>query len=586
MSSSLIAAAIAVGVGLGWLEWRRPDRAWRRRRVVATLAAAAALVLLAGSGGGGRTSAGTAVVATEGATPSAVRRLADSAHAPIYVLARAGEARRFGAAARPAPDIASLLRETPGISRLIVIGWGLDSTELADAGPRPISFVPAPVPPGIATIRWPRLVPLGGRLVARGSTIGVAAGSRVELVGPEGVADTGRIARDSTFVLGTRPRAAGQLRYALRLTLDGGKVVAETIGTDIVNRPPPSVLVLDRSPSFESRYLEDWLRDAGGALAVRTEISRGRYRTRYLNRSAADLSRLSVATLHSFDVVVLGTRTLADLQPADRSALESAVRDGGLGIVLRADDAMLRGGRMTEGLSLTASGGVDRTARLTWAGDSGGGHPVELAPVTLRGDAATRVLVTDSAGHPVAAWRREGAGAVAVTLVATPSRWRLGGEAERFASYWSLVLGAVSRPPGAAWDALGPAIVDRPLTLVRLGADSAPAAVVESPEGARDSVFLAQDVIVPPRWEATYWPRTSGWHRVSGDSVTLDFDVTAAGWRTLEAAARGRATAERATTVAQTAKGNAPGEPRRIPAILLFGVFVGAAAVLWTSAPR
>jgi hypothetical protein len=38
--------------------------------------------------------------------------------------------------------------------------------------------------------------------------------------------------------------------------------------------------------------------------------------------------------------------------------------------------------------------------------------------------------------------------------------------------------------------------------------------------------------------------------------------------------------------VAQTANRNAPGEPRRIPAIVLFGVFVGAAAVLWTGAPR
>lgn len=587
MTPLLIGAAVAAGLGLAWLEWRRPDRALRTRRIAATVAAAGSLVLLAwGGGDGGRTDALTAVVATGGATPSAVRRLADSAHARVYVLPRAGDARPFGSAARPTPDIATLLRDAPSISHLVVAGWGLDSTELADVGRRPITFMPAPIPPGIATVRWSTLVPLGGRLVVRGSTTGVPAGTLIELAGPQGIADTGRIASDSTFVLGTRPRAAAHMRYALRIALGGGRVVAETLGTAVIDRPPPSILLLDRSPSFESRYLEDWLRDAGGSLAVRTEISRGRYRTRYLNRAAGDLSRLSAAALRSFDIVLLGTRTLAELPPADRSALESAVRDGGLGVVLRAEDPILQGGGVLEGLSLAATGGIDRVSRLAWTGDSGGGRPVGLAPLTLRGDAGTRPLVTDSAGRPVAAWRRQGAGAVAVTLVTTPSRWRLGGEAERFASYWSLLLGAASRPPGAEWDVAGPAMVNRPLRLARLGPDTAPAAVVEAPDGGRDSLFLAQDVIVPSRWEGSYWPRTSGWHRVSGDSLGLDFDVAATGWRTLEAATLRRATAERAAVVTASTKRNAPGLPRRIPAILLFGIFVGSTAVLWSSAPR
>ena len=585
MNPLLIVAAIAGGLALAGLEWRRPDRAFRRRRTAAAAAAVGSLALLAGrSDDSGRAEAGAAIVATEGATPSVVRRLADSAHAPIYVLARAGDARSFGAAARPTPDIAAIMRDAPSIGRLIVTGWGLDSAELADAGRRSLTFIPEPIPPGVATVRWSSQVPLGGRLVVRGSTTGVPAGSLIQLIGPEGIADTGRITPDSTFVLGVRPPAAAHLRYALRIALAGGSVVAETLGTAVVDRPPPSVLILDRAPSFESRYLEDWLRAAGGSLAVRTAISRGRYRTRYLNRSTADLSRLTVSALRSFDVVVLGMRTLAGLPPAERSALVSAVRDGGLGVVLRADDARPGGGAMLEGFSLAASGSSDRTSRLAWAGDSGG-QPVGLAPLALGGDAGTRPLATDSGGRPVAAWRRQGVGAVAVTLATTPSRWRLSGETERFASYWSLLLGAVSRPPAAQWEAAGPAMVDRPLRLVRFGPDTAPAAIVEAPD-ARDSVFLAQDLIVPSRWEATYWPRTSGWHRIGGDSLALDFDVAATGWRTLEATALHRMTAERAAAITPSTKRNAPGGPRRIPAILLFGVFVGAAAALWSGDPR
>lgn len=585
MSPLLLAAALAAAVGLGWLEWRRRDRALRGRRIAAAVAAVVSLVLLAVGDSARTVSTDTAVVATEGATPSVVRHLADSTAAPVYLLDRAGDARAFGGSARPTADLASLLRAAPSLRRLVIAGWGLDSVELAELGERPITFVPAPVPPGIATIRWPGTVPLGGRLTVRGTTVGVPAGTPILLVGPQGVVDSGRIAADSTFVLETRPPAAARLRYALRIPIRG--VVAETAGVAVVDRAPPRILVLDHSPSFESRYLEDWMRDAGGALAIRTEISRGRYRTRYLNSSAADLNRLSGPALRSFDVVVLGTRTLAALQPPERAALESAVRDEALGVVLRAEAPAARGSGLLAGFSFAPGGGIDRIARVGWAGDSSGRRAVGLAPLTLQGDAATRTLAVDSAGNSVAAWRRAGAGAVAVTLVATPSRWRLGGESERFAAYWSLLLGTVSRPPVSGWEATGPAMVDRPLRLVRFGPDTAPAVMVEAPDGRRDSVFLSQDLIVPSRWEGSYWPRTAGWHRLSGDSLALDFDVAAAGWRTLEATDRERTTAERAAIVtASTPQRTAPGGPRRIPPIVLFVAFVGATAVLWSSGPR
>jgi hypothetical protein len=585
VNSLLLAAAAAAAAGLGWLEWRRPDRAFRARRVAAVIAASATLTFLAAGHGATRATGNTAIVATAGAVPARVRRLADSAGAPVYVLSEAGDARTFGGGARPMPDIAALVRAEPSVRRLVITGWGLDSTGLAAAGDRSIIFVPAPIPPGIATVRWPGVVPLGSRLVVRGTTIGLRPGTPIQLTGPDGAADSGRIAQDSTFVLGTRPPAVARLRYALRLLPTGGPVITETLGAAIVDRPPPRVLILDRSPSFESRYLEDWLRDAGGSLAVRTEISRGRYRTRYLNR-AAELGRLTASALRSFDVAVLGTRTLAALEPSERATLESAVRDSGLGVVLGAEDAAPHGTGLLEGFSLRASGGVDRTSRLVWDGDSAGRRAVGIAPLVLGGDDAIRSLASDSAGNAVAAWRRSGAGAVAVSLVTTPSRWRLGGEPKQFAAFWSLLLGAAGRPAAAGWEMTGPALVDRPLRLARLGPDTTPAAVVDGPDGGRDSMFLAQDVIVPTRWEGSYWPRTPGWHRVSGDSLALDFDVRAGGWATLEAAALHRVTAERAAAVIPSRTRAAPPSPRRIPSIVLFGVFLGSAAVLWSSGRR
>ena len=140
-------AALVAALGLGWLEGRRLDRALRGRRIAAAVAAVVSLALLATSHTARVVSTDTAIVATEGATPSLVRHLADSAAAPVYLLDRAGDPRAFGGGARPTPDLAALLRAVPSLRRLVIAGWGLDSVELAEAGDRPITFVPAPVPP-------------------------------------------------------------------------------------------------------------------------------------------------------------------------------------------------------------------------------------------------------------------------------------------------------------------------------------------------------------------------------------------------------------------------------------------------------
>lgn len=553
-------------------------------RGAATLLAAASLAALALPRPAAPTASAAALVVTRGASVPRVRHLADSSRAAVYVLDAAGDARRFGAGAQPAPDLAWILRRSPGTARWLVSGWGLDEAELTQAGGRPITFAAEAPPPGIATIRWSAAVPLGGRLVVRGTTTGLAPGTLLRLDGPAGGADSARTAEDSTFTLSARPSAEGRFRYIVRASPGRAPAAGDTLGVSVVRRPTPAVLILDASPSFESRYLEDWLRRSGGSLAARTAISRARFRTRYVNRPADDLGRLTPEALQRFDVVLLDAAALAGMPAADRVALETAVREGGLGVVVAEGAGAPPSGTLLHGFSVAALAGGERTARLAWDGESGRAL-VGIAAFRLTGDDAVRALVTDSSGGVVAAWRRQGAGAVALTLVTTPSRWQLGGEPERFASYWSLLLGAAARPPRLQWVATAPALVDQPMRLVRLGPDTTTTAVIDSPDGTHDSLFLAQDPITPTRWEGTWWPRAGGWHRVNGGSASLDFLATG-GWQTATAVARHRATLEHAGGSTDPARRNAPGIPRRVVDAILFAVFLAAVTVLWSRRAR
>ena len=554
-------------------------------RAMALLVAAGSLAGLSLSAPrGSRGAAATIVVAAPGATPALVRRTADSARAPVFVLSGAGDVLRFGSGAEGAPDLAWILRRSPGIGRIIVAGWGLDDAELDQASGRTIVLASgrpgeAPLPAGVATVRWTGSVPEGTALTLRGSTAGLPVGTVVRIVGPDGGGDSAHTAPDSTFVLSVRPAVEGRLEFLVSAGAGARGAVPDTLGVAVTRARPPALLILDASPSFESRYVEDWLRQRGGSLALRTEISRNRYRTHFVNRPTAELSRLTPELLRGFDLVLLDARTLRGLPAAEQQVLAAATSTG-LGVILIADAAPPAMTPLLTGLPLTAVGGGIRAGRVTWEKESGRAR-VDLAPFRLPADDETRVLATDSAGATVTAWRRRGGGAVAVSLVLTPSRWRLGGESELFATYWSRLIGAVARPPQVRWEVSQPARVDAPMQLVRAGADSGAAVVIETPGGERDSLYLAQDPVTTTRWEGSYWPRAGGWYRVIGDSAAPGFYVSS-GWAAAAAAARRRATVERARASSHSRADRAPGRSRRIPDFLLFALFLTAVTVLWS----
>ena len=387
----------------------------------------------------------------------------------------------------------------------MVTGWGLDDDELDQAEGRTIKLASgqtggAALPAGIATVRWSSSVPEGTALTVRGSTTGLPVGTVVRLSAPGAAGDSARTAADSTFALSVRPAAEGRFEYVVSAGPSHAGAAADTIGVAVTRARPPALLILDASPSFESRYLEDWLRQRGGSMALRTEVSRNRYRTRFLNRPTAELTPLSPELLRAFDLVLLDGRTLRGLPAGEQRMLTAAAsagtrgRAGGRCCAAARDSSLRRTSART--------GERRRSLEPRDVGNGVGPGPGGSRTAPLAADDETRVLATDSAGAAVAAWRRRGGGAVAVSLVLTPSRWRLSGERELFAAYWSRLIGTVARTPEVRWEVSEPARVDAPMQLVREGTDSGEAVAIEAPDGSRDPLYLAQDPVRSgTRWE-------------------------------------------------------------------------------------
>jgi hypothetical protein len=516
-----ILAILLLGGGLIGIEARRSDRKRRVLRIaaigVATLALAG-LVLLAGPT---PASYERLTIVTPGARepsrPRGVIRVGDTGDPrSLATLGAAGDELRHARS-------------------LTVLGWGFLPDELPPfALPKIVHRAPA-LPRGVTALDAPTIVMRGRVELATGDSAWVV------LEDPGGPRDSMRVGADEPwFAVSDRPRAAGAVDYRLRVTGAGWERI-DTAGVWVAGRRPPSVLILEGSPSFETGFLKRWLSGRGGAVGIRTTVSRDRYRTETLN-GAAPPAALNERLLKAYDLIVADAEALKSISAEEREALMRSVRDGGGFLLAGAADRYLAGtkGEGFCGFATVARGsGETRLVRPTWSeAPRPGRTAIRAGPVVLAKRAGT-ALVKDGQGDVLAAMKRLGDGAVAVTVLEAPSRWVLEGDDELFAGYWAALIGAVARDTAARFriEGVAPVLPDHRLGLELRARTVGGPIVVIAPSGLSDTVALAQDPLDPARWTGLYWPRQPGWHRVAG--ADAGFKVQQAGaWTGVEAATR------------------------------------------------
>jgi hypothetical protein len=520
------------------------------------------------------------VLATPGADAATVRRLADSLGG-VPVL---GEARA--------------VRRLASLRRVHVVGWGLDPETWHEMDSIPVTFHPAAVAAGISRISWPAMVPLGDDVVVEGAVRHVPDGAVIALIDPGGGVDSAALDGAGTFQLTAHPRSLGPMLGVLRVSIHDRAVVQETIGVSVVAPRVPRLLILEASPRFETRALRDWLTRHHGAVAIRSAISRDRFRSEFVNRSRVGLDALTPRLLSQFDVVVIDGRTLAGLASVERAELRRAVTDAGLGVLIEPDTVTFDSStRFSDrdfffGFGFAPIRGVDeRSVRPVWPG--GGARrsttaPLPAAPYTLTARFGIEPLMEDGTGGIVTQVAPRGAGRVGLSVVRESARWVRMGEPEAFAAYWSRLLTALdARGSVEDWEigSPGPWLVNRPVALSVDGPGDHPVAILAGPSGARDSVFLGRDPLVSTRWRGLVWPREAGWHRVEVASGPSFYVQTDRAWRS-------RQSAELLDATARYLVRAGPLEPRRestpaplsrpVPAGWFFGLFLLSAAVLWS----
>ncbi len=512
----IIISSLLVLAFICWKEIQRKNKAHLTLRLVASVLTVLALYFIARPLSFQRkldpAKENTAVLLTEGFEQDS---LAGLKNIPIFSTERSIVEKNKNV--KFIPDLEYFSRLQPDINKIHILGSGLDQDELETLTNHQLVFHPGPVS-GFSSVNWNNTIRSGERLTVQGSfKNGSNKAVKIILKGLSTTLDSVTLTGIQTFELSTSPKLLDKAIYSL-IALSGRDTLAnEKVPVIIEPKTLLKILILSSSPDFESKFLKSWLYAEKYALAVRTNISKDKFSTEFLNTERINLNRVGPALLEKFDILIGDMTELSRLNAVESAAIQTQASKG-MGLVIRADSA---GGTgfYRKAFNIRQNRAIDqKSISLSWAGQTAkkASPPTGwVMDIVARPD--EQALVRDNKNHILVSSKLYGAGRMIVSTVPDTYTWMLSNNAADYSSYWSHILEKAARKtePSESWALLDKfPVVNSPVPL-RL--ESA-ATNIPSASAANIPLHLAQGALQSYQWDAEYWPSEAGWQSVRSGS--------------------------------------------------------------------
>lgn len=574
---------------LTYLAVRRPNRRWLAARLVANsiivlaLAGLALQPTLINTGKRQRV-----VLLTEGYDPKQIDSLRQAFGKNILTLGWQGAA--AGSAQTQAVNMATLQEYVSSADTVYVLGYGLPAEVRTALNNCYWRQLPITHRPELQHVQWPATVQVGNWFTLHALFENKTAKPvRLQLSVPGTIlADSAAIkaGEAKSIALHLPTKTTGPVLAVFNI-LEGNRIVLrDTVVFAVLPARKLNILLLESTPSFETKYLRNALAQQGHAITVRTQVSRDAYQYQWLNTPQQPIE-MTAAALAKFDLILADNAALA--AGVTQQNVLQAVRDG-LGVVLL--DAGSTAGNpsaLYQMFKARVSGVDTEPVPFYWTSETVIGTVTLKTGTRFELQPFQKNLMADAAGNALVVQTNLGAGSVIALGFAESYALLLQNRQTDYAALWAHLLGATVRQQTNTLKVRAANFLPRvqvPLTL-NLQTNAAEAALVKLMDATGDSVLvpLRQSAIDPAQWTGSYWPRRPGWHQVRHQDLQTWFYVYPdSAWHAMELQHRyaaSRVSAEQQQPTAASTADKRPTTPTPISLFWFWGLLLAALTFLW-----
>lgn len=530
----IIVSSCILAIFLLYKEYKRPLKHWLVWRAVASLILVGCLALMAipvKYQSKIKQSKNELVLITDGFDNDTIQNIRTSKYYTDPALRKQlqGEATFI-------PDLAYYLSENPSLQHIKIYGDGINEDDLNKLKGQTIALHPSKSN-GIVQCNWTEKVIIEQDILLQGSYVNSTNQTvLLKLIGYGSNLDSVKVPANKTIVFSLKTTAKQKGKALLQLLALNQKdtLQQEPIPIQTFDRKPINVLMLNSAPSFESKFVKNWLFENGYAVASRIEISKAKYSTDFFNRKTANINQLQTSDLKNEDVLLIDQTAFENLKASERNSILSAVNQG-LGLIILIEDAASDNQLLIK-IGLQKIANEQKTLELTIDESSTKLHALPInQQVYISSRPNQQVLISNPKQKAIATQQLYGAGKIVVTTLADSYEWDLLGQQKDYASYWSTLISAASRKQSET-------ITLKPLKyLPTVGQEltfQISTANTEIPEIKLEDhqLHVNQNLIFPNIWETQTWSAKPGWNTFKVNQSNFETYVFGKkDWKTVKA---------------------------------------------------
>ena len=414
----------------------------------------------------------------------------------------------------------NIVRDLDSITSAIVLGYGIETYDLWQFSEIPTTYFSPKKPDGISKLSYQKTASIGSKITIHGEYINPKKENHLVLADPGGnVLDSIMFTSDSVqkFELKSDLKIAGNLVYKLIEKDSTGYIQSiEQLPITVSDKKPLRILMLNNFPTFETKYLKNFLATRGHELITRSQLTKDRYKFEYYNMDRTPIYGLTENVLTNFDVLIIDADYYMSLSLSTKNSLKNVIESQGLGVFIQPNDTYFK---LTETQSFFKFLRDDKNEMII---EDDSKTILEKYPYDFESSISV-MPINMNLNIKIGVSKFIGLGKVATTNVINTYQLLLDGKQDVYTGFWTDMLDEISKKQqiGTAWEAMSEfPIVDVPFEF-NLRTEI-PKPEVSNQNGSQ--IALLQDVFVPAKWQGIEYPINEGWNELKiKNDTTADF---------------------------------------------------------------
>ncbi len=400
-----------------------------------------------------------------------------------------------------------------------LLGEGLPLHVLECVNEKNYRYFPASVPVGITHLhsqaqynanRWNKI---------EGEYTNDLTAMWLMLKGPAGMEDSVLISKNGTtpFSLSFYPKTTGKLEYQLiEKNSASNREISHTLPVEGEPNRKLKIIFLSSFPTFEQRYLKNFLIDDGHSVTIRNHISRDRFQFEAGNQPIKEFTLLTSSLLAEVDLLMLDQVSFTSLSRSEKKILLKAVQSG-LGLLALPDATQQSVKEWKDVLPLAFSANESDTATISLEREK----DFQLRAISLQAKGRHTPLFISKEGKTVSGYFFKGLGKITFQFLQETYQLGLQGKKHAYTMLWTSLLEKTAREEIHKHQfkirTPFPWYKDEPFLFDLISGISQPLVTYNG-----EKIPLQEDVNIDNVWHSKIWLASNGWNTLRIDSTDVN----------------------------------------------------------------